>query len=213
MQRLRIAFGRGEGARYLSHLEMMRMWERAFRRAGWRLAYSQGFRPHPKISFAAALPVGVAGREELLEVHLEQPRPPADAPRELARQLPQGFEVRAVEEVPLGEPPLQRLLVAAEYEAVCPKGPSAAELREGVERLLSATSLPRERIKEGEAKAYDLRPMIRRLAVEGSSDGNPMLRMELRTDARGAGRPDEVLRALGVDPADCRITRTRLLLQ
>ncbi len=212
-QRLRISFARRDGTRYLSHLELMRMWERTLRRAGWRLAYSHGFNPHPKMSLAAALPVGVAGEAELMEVQLETARPVEEAATELASQLPSGIEVRAVEDVPLDAPALQRSLQAAEYLAVCPKAPSEDQLLREVERMVAAEQLMRERKKEARVQSYDLRPMIRFLEATRDGAGRPVVRMELRTDAQGAGRPDEVLREMGLDPADCDITRIRLLLR
>ncbi|MFH1087432.1 MAG: TIGR03936 family radical SAM-associated protein, partial [Chloroflexota bacterium] len=59
MYRLRLKFGRDRSLRFISHLDLMRLWERAFRRAGVPLAYSQGFTPHPSISLAAPLALGV----------------------------------------------------------------------------------------------------------------------------------------------------------
>ena len=210
LQRLRITFARDGGVRYLSHLEMMRAWERVLRRAGWRLAYSQGFNPHPKLSFAVALPVGVAARAELLDVQLEEPRTLGSASAELSREMPDGLEVVDVREVPADEPPIQRSIYAAEYTALCPPGVLDALIVE-TGRVLAAASLPRGRAREGKIVEYDLRPMIQALEV-GEDGGLPAVRMRLRADAQGAGRADEVLRELGLDPADCQITRTRLLL-
>ncbi len=210
MQRLRITFARDGGVRYLSHLDMMRAWERVLRRAGWRLAYSQGFNPHPKLSFAAALPVGVAAWAELLDVHLEEPRALDSASAELSREMPEGLEVVDVTEVPADAPPIQRLIHAAEYSVRCPAGILDALIVE-TGRVLAASSLPRDRARDGKVVEYDLRPMIRALEA-GEEAGHPVVRMRLRADAQGAGRADEVLRELGLDPADCQITRTRLLL-
>lgn len=211
-QRLRIGFSRQGAVKYLSHLELMRMWERVLRRAGWQLSYSHGFNPHPKLSFAAALPVGVAAEADLLEVQLDEPRALSEAAAELSRQLPEGVEVRSVAEIPAESPAIQRSLVAAEYRARCPRGATGELPQMQAERILAADSLVRERAKEGKAKQYDLRPMVRSLAVEPDAEGRPVVWMELRTDAQGAGRPDEVLREMGIDPADCEITRVRLLL-
>ena len=210
VQRLRITFARDDGVRYLSHLEMMRAWERVLRRAGWRLAYSQGFNPHPKLSFAMALPVGVAARAELLDVQLEEPRALDTASVELSREMPQGLELVDIMEVPPEAPPIQSLIRAAEYSVRCPAGTLDALIVEAG-RLLAAASLPRERAREVKVVEYDLRPLIQALEV-GEGGGYPVVRMRLRADAQGAGRADEVLRELGLDPADCRITRTRLLL-
>lgn len=212
-QRLRIGFARHGGVKYLSHLELMRMWERVLRRAGWQLTYSQGFNPHPKLSFAAALPVGVAAEAELLEIQLDESRPLGGALEDLARQLPEGIEVLGVEEIPADAPAIQRSLMAAEYRVLCSRETQEEPVRREAERILAAGSLVRERAKEGKAKRYDLRPMIRALQVEPAADGRAAVRMELRTDAQGAGRPDEVLREMGLDPADCEITRLRLILR
>lgn len=212
LQRLRVTFSRCDAVSYLSHLEMMRLWERSFRRAGWRLSYSQGFNPHPKISFAAPLPVAVAADAELLDVYLDEPRDPQQAHLELARQLPRDVQARSVEEVSLEAPALQKVVQAGEYRVECPDNNPVERVRSTVGRLLAAESLPRERAKEGRVRAYDLRPMIHDLAIEEGDSGFLVLHLLLRTDAQGAGRPDEVLREMGIDPAECRITRVRLLL-
>jgi radical SAM-linked protein len=212
-QRLRITFALEGGLRYLSHLETMKLWERAMRRAGWKLGYSQGFNPHPKISFAAALPVGVAGEAELLDVQLEVPRSSAAGAAELSEFLPAGCRVLEVREVRPDAPAVQKLLRAGEYRAVCPGEVDTAAVRREVERVLAAETLPRERKKERSTVSYDLRPMIHWLRVEQCEGADPAVLMGLRTDTQGAGRPDEVLRELGIDPDDCRITRVRLVLE
>lgn len=56
VQRLRITFARGDEMKYITHLDMMRFWERALRRAGLPVAYSEGFSPHPQIAIAAPSP-------------------------------------------------------------------------------------------------------------------------------------------------------------
>ncbi|KPK23033.1 MAG: hypothetical protein AMJ70_04475, partial [Dehalococcoidia bacterium SG8_51_3] len=70
MQRLRIKYCRGEELKYISHLDIMRLWQRALNRAGISLAYSEGFHPHPKISLAAPLAIGVTSEAELMDVTL-----------------------------------------------------------------------------------------------------------------------------------------------
>ena len=68
MQRLRIRFRRGPELKYISHLDIMRLWHRALQRAGISLAYSQGFNPHPKISLAAPLALGITSEAELMDI-------------------------------------------------------------------------------------------------------------------------------------------------
>jgi radical SAM-linked protein len=212
-QRLRITFALVGGLRYLSHLETMKLWERAMRRAGWRLSYSQGFNPHPKISFAAALPVGVAGETELMDVQLEAPRSSEVGMAELNEFLPAECRVLEIREIRVDAPVIQKLLKAAEYRALCPSQTGMEDVSRGVARVLAAATLPRERKKERSTVAYDLRPMIHWLRVEELDGMGLAVLMGLRTDTQGAGRPDEVLRELGIDPADCEITRLRLVLE
>ena len=70
MQRLRIRFSRGEELKFISHLDIVRLWERALRRARVQLAYSEGFSPHPKISVAAPLSVGTTSDAELMDIQV-----------------------------------------------------------------------------------------------------------------------------------------------
>ena len=72
-QRLRARFAKRESLKYISHLDLARTWERVFRRAGLPVVYSQGFNPRPRFQIAAALPVGVTGQSELLDIWLSEP--------------------------------------------------------------------------------------------------------------------------------------------
>ena len=93
MQRLRLKFSRGEELKFLSHLDLMRLWERAIRRAGLPLAYSEGFTPHPQIALAAPLSVGVTSQAELMDVVLSRWVPPQSFTAQIEEQLPRGIEL------------------------------------------------------------------------------------------------------------------------
>ena len=70
LQRLRVTFTRGEEMKYITHLDLMRFWERALRRAELPVAYSEGFSPHAQIALAAPLPVGTTSDCELMDVFM-----------------------------------------------------------------------------------------------------------------------------------------------
>ncbi|MCL4464985.1 MAG: TIGR03936 family radical SAM-associated protein, partial [Chloroflexi bacterium] len=76
VQRLRVSFSRGEAAKYVSHLDLARLWERALRRARLPVAYSAGFTPHARLAFAAPLAVGITASAELVDVYLSELVPP-----------------------------------------------------------------------------------------------------------------------------------------
>jgi radical SAM-linked protein len=95
--RVRITFSKTGPAKYLSHLELVRTFVRAFKRAGVRLAYSKGYHPLPKLSFASALPVGTESLHETLEVQWHEPPPDGACVKRISEQLPSGLEIKALE--------------------------------------------------------------------------------------------------------------------
>jgi radical SAM-linked protein len=115
MQRLRIRFCRGEEVKFISHLDIMRLWQRALNRAGVPLAYSEGFNPHPRMSLAAPLALGVTSEAELMDVVLAKWVSPHSFTSAVSRQVPDGFEIRQVFNMPLIMPSLQSLVRYAEY--------------------------------------------------------------------------------------------------
>jgi hypothetical protein len=114
-QRLRITFARGEEMQYITHLDLMRFWERALRRAEIPLAYSEGFSPHAQISLAAPLPVGTTSEAELMDVYLSTPMTPRDLLAKLAAQIPPGIRPVEAKEVGMNLPALQADVRFAEY--------------------------------------------------------------------------------------------------
>ena len=199
-QRLRLRFAKGAAIKYISHLDLARAWERTFRRAGLPLLYSQGFNPRPRFQIAAGLPVGVASRAELLDVWLMQQWEPEEVLARLRAVSPPGLEVLEVVEADLKAPSLQSQVCAADYEAVVRTVEPLAAIQGRVEVLLGAPTLPRRRLHKGEWQTYDLRPLIHSITVTmgGVQDGERILVMRLLASQQGAGRPDEVLDALGL---------------
>ena len=209
-QRLRIRFSKGEALKYISHLDLARTWERVFRRGGLPVAYSQGFNPRPRFQIAAALPVGVTGRAELLDVWLDRAWSPDDLGAQIKPVLPSGLDVIDLAEVTLREPSLQSQLRTADYSAVVRSDEPVKAIRTRIQALLDMPTIPRQRHHKGKWQSYDLRPLVRRLTVHPAPDGAWVLRMRLQASPQGAGRPSEVLDALGLTLAPYSIERTNL---
>jgi radical SAM-linked protein len=205
--RLRIAFTKGEEIKYISHLDLMRLWERTLRRARVPLAYSHGFNPRPKIAFAAPLPVGFTSRGEVMDVVLERRMSPYKFAKSLAPHLPPGLEVLSVEEVYPKLPSLQSQVRSAEYRVTVSWDGAREEIEGKLQQLLSAEQLLRQR----RGKHYDLRPLIEELWVEGKGGDGWILGMCLRAGDQGTGRPDEVLDTLGLSKEPHTVRRERLL--
>jgi radical SAM-linked protein len=210
-QRLRVTFSRGDDMKYVTHLDMMRFWERALRRAQIPVTYSEGFSPHPQIAIAAPLAVGTTSDCEIMDVFLDEHMTPGVFIEALAKQVPPAIGITAAREVGLALPSLQADVRAAEYEVDAPAQPRL-DVGAAVYELLAAESIPWEHMREDETKSYDLRPLVIELAVVAREEATTRLRMMLRNDSTaGAGRPEQVALALGLE-APTRIHRTRLVL-
>ncbi len=98
-QRVQLYFTKGREIKYISHLDLARTMERALRRAHLPMVYSQGYNPRPRLAFASALPVGVTGREEIMDVWLTPPLEPLAIAQRLVPQLPPGIQLVHVRQV------------------------------------------------------------------------------------------------------------------
>jgi radical SAM-linked protein len=205
-----LTFAKGEALKYISHLDLARTWERVFRRADLPVAYSQGFNPRPRFQIAAALPVGVTGRAELLDVWLTEPVAPKEMLERLRAISPQGLDVLDATEVDLQEQSLQSQMRAAEYRAVVRSTETISSISTRVQALLELPTVPRQRHHKGKWQTYDLRPLIQSLSVGLGQNEEQILAMRLQASPQGAGRPDEVLDALGLSLVLHSIERTNL---
>lgn len=208
-QRVRLTFNRDEDAKFTSHLDLARLWERAARRARLPIAYSRGFTPHARISFAAPLAVGLTAVGDLVDLFLAEPLAPETVRERLGAQMPRGLVLTAAAAIDPSAPSLQASICAAAYEAWFED--SVPGLAQAVEALLACESVPFQRRREKKTKAVDLRPYVEAL-VALEDGGRSGLAMRLRLDTTGSVRPDEVLAALGLGERAVRLRRIALLL-
>jgi len=205
-QRLRVTFTRDVTLKYIGHLDIAKAWQRILRRADWPLAYSEGFNPQPKITLAAALPVGCTSDHEVMDVVLSPALAIDVARAQLARALPPGIQLRSIEPVALKAPALQVQLLATEFEIVVEDVAAIAGLPDRGRAFWAATEVARER----RGKTYNLRALVQSLAIAVEPD-RAVIRSRLQATESGTGRPDELIAALGVDPATTQIKRIRLI--
>jgi radical SAM-linked protein len=214
IMRYRITFAKQAALRYTGHLDLHKLWERAARRAELPLAYSQGFHPQPKISLAAALPLGFSSRAEVMDIRLNEEISLDTIKDRLRENLPGGIQVLHVEMVDDRSPALQTQVVSAEYEVTLTEAVEESDLTRKVDEIMLAESLPRER----RGKHYDLRPLIEEIALsptplpEGEGQAVRVF-MRLAARAGATGRPEEVLEVLGIPVETAHVERTRLIFQ
>lgn len=158
IQRLRVRYAKRGRLRFTSHRDISRAVERAVRRAGIPVAFSAGFTPHPKISYAGAAATGVASEAEYLEIGLTDSRDPARVRADLDAALPAGLDILDV--VPAdGSGPLADRLQASEWlirlDGVAPGDAAAA-----VSAFLAADVIEVERLTKKGRRRFDTRPAV-----------------------------------------------------
>jgi radical SAM-linked protein len=190
VQRLRVRYAKRGRLRFTSHRDFSRAFERALVRARIPMAYSSGFNPHPRISYAGASPTGAASEAEYLEIGLAQTVDPARLAADLDASLPDGLDVMEVVEASPGS--LADRLEVSRWRL------DLTEPVEGVaaaaEAFLAQESVTVERMTKKGLRSFDSRAAV--LALEVTAyDGGSRLTVVLRHSVP-AVRPDDVLTAL-----------------
>ena len=211
MQRLRVKFSRGDELKFISHLDLMRCWERALRRAQVPLAYSEGFTPHPRMSLGVPLALGVTSEAELMDVNLTRWVSPHWFSSGVAQQLPAGLTILAVFAVALTLPSLQSAVRLAEYRVEVESSLSIADVKAKVDSFLSLAELPWRHQRDTGERKYDLRALVEDITID-TWDERKTMGMTLKCDSSGSGRPEQVAMALGLGDHPKSIHRTKLVL-
>jgi radical SAM-linked protein len=209
---MRVRFGRGEEIKYISHLDIMRLWERALTRAGIDVAYSEGFSPHPKLSMAAPLAVGVTAESELLDVHINGQVTPHWFTDALKSQMPPGITLKGVQQVTTMLPSLQSQVRQADYLVELDSADGPEDITSTIDSLLAEETIPWYHERDTGRREYDLRPLIDSINLLSGDQDRCVLEMRLRCDSGGSGRPEQVARALGFSGFPVSIHRVRLIL-
>lgn len=163
--RVLFVFQKGEQVRWLGHLDLQRVFERAVRMSGLDVAYTQGFNPHAKMSIASALPLGATADREWLVLSIAGTPDPLDAAKRLNARLPEGLQIVEARVLAEGKPiPSASNFVV---EIGLPQGVSLDDLRGAVDEILSRHDIPtqRETSKKGKRKIVNIRPGISDLGI------------------------------------------------
>lgn len=211
--RLILVFTKGSEVRFVSHLDMLRLFQRAFRRAELPLAFSQGFNPHPLMSFATALSVGFTSRGEFLDVILTQELDPESVRERVNAALPAGVEAIAAIDAGVSRVSLTSVMRSAEYAIdLSFDEPVSPERIEAETASMLAGDITVMKKTKGGVKPTDIRPMILELRVEKAEAGKALLYMRGVLSAEGGVNPElflgELYKRLGVSgSADiCRLS-------
>jgi len=186
---VRLKYTKHGKVRFIGHRDVARAMERAFRIVQLPLAFTEGFSPHPKVSFGLALPTGSESDGEYLDLVLEHDIDLNAVLEPLSDALPDGMAIVGATHIVDRAPALQEAVTAVAWHVIIePSNDATERLDEG----LAATALPTTRRRKGREVVEDVRPVIRTLSLADAST----VVMELNTQPRSA-KPGEVLAAIG----------------
>ena len=201
-QRVRIRFSKQGDLRLISHRDLVRTFERMFRRAGLALSMSEGFHPKVKMSFPSALALGIEGTNELMEVELSSPLSPDALMELLSRVAPVGLVIRSATTM---DAKSKGRLEAVMYELPVPEG-RRSDVSQAVRNFVAQTEHFVDR-RQGKP-SVDLCAGLKNLEL-----ANGTLRIEQQIREGAVPKPREILSALGLDDLEAEsiwLTRTHV---
>ena len=184
--RIQVKFIKQGSLRFISHHNLMKLFERAIRRAGISVKMSEGYNPRPKIAYPLALPVGIKGIDEKLEMELCEQMEVSELETRLKKQLPENMQITSVEPI---TSKVKSTVKDVTY-VVIPKNGKMPEA--GItDELLSKNDVIIQR--KGKKRAFNIRPSIERIKTDSQS-----IDLDLKMTPEGMARPEEVLLHLGL---------------
>ena len=214
--RLRVRFAKTGEMALLSHLDLVRMLERALRRSQLPVSFTGGFHPLPRLQLALALPLGAEADSDWLDLSFTEVVQPEQLMDRLAPLLPEGFALLEAHGVPVKSPALSQMLQSAHWRlCLQPSGadplPAERRCQEALGELLGAEALPLEELdRQGRRRRRDLRPLLLDLHWHHWSPQQLELGLETLVQANGRSLKPDQLRQLLSQRLGCELQQTQL---
>ena len=214
--RLRVRFAKTGEMALLSHLDLVRMLERALRRSQLPVSFTGGFHPLPRLQLALALPLGAEADSDWLDLSFTEVVQPEQLMDRLAPLLPEGFALLEAHGVPVKSPALSQMLQSAHWRlCLQPSGadplPAERRCQEALGELLGAEALPLEELdRQGRRRRRDLRPLLLDLHWHHWSPQRLELGLETLVQANGRSLKPDQLRQLLAQRLGCELQQTQL---
>lgn len=202
---------------YTSHLDLMRMFKRAFKRGGIKLAYSQGFNPHPKLGFAQPLSLGYEGMKELMEFETVEEHDPSHLREKMSTLMPPGLDIINCSRVVDEKKTHAARTYAAEYIIMIPSGRmpdmTGEEMKQSYMSQEKIITLKKQK-KKKEPVEIDIKPMIRDLTF--TKGKRLVIKAVLDSGSNSNLSPELVINTvneyfdMGIDRNDTEIIRTEI---
>ena len=204
-----IRFGKKPRLRFISHLDLQRFFQRAVNRTGLPIAWSQGFNPHPVMSFGSALALGWTSEYEVIDIKLSAPMGRGRVEAAVRAALPEDLPVLEVRMIDDRHPAPMAQVRMSDY-AIALTGADADRVYEQAAAFMARDSVMAVRKTKSGEREIDIRPLA--IALRRTDDG---LYGRLMLTERDTLKPDLLVKALadmaGVAPPEARIHRLALL--
>lgn len=204
LKKLRLALNKGEKLRFLSHLDYAQAVERMIRRADIRMAYSEGFNPHMKISFSSALALGVTAAAEYIDMDVLEEDSLESIMERLNRVAPPGLEVLDGKEMP---DKVKKMMAICNYAIYEVTGPTTADVEwaELLKTFNEASEISYEKVTPKKTRIIDVKEFVKESITAHVDDGKVTLVMGIGIYPQGTIKPSEVWN-LGRDSYNWPIT-------
>ncbi|MDF2593284.1 MAG: hypothetical protein K0S75_2750 [Clostridia bacterium] len=210
MINIRLKFTKGNEVKYISHLDLMRTFMRAVRRANIPIAYSGGFNPHPEMSFGAPLSVGVISLAEYVDITLAKEMALQDIVDGLNQSMPAGIKVLGAMELPERFKSAMALITHAKYSMKVNLGSiDEGDLREKLFTFINQESITvkkKQPKKNFQMKIVEIRPMILEMNFSGYKEGYCYFDCLLQSGSKANLNPDLLMQAF-IEYAGLNINR------
>ncbi len=167
--KLRLRLHKTGNAKYVSHLEFMTVLQRAIKRSQLPLRFSQGFHPHPRLSFPDALPTGVESLAEIVDIELFQPFPAEQTIELLNAELPDGFAVASGQQVHWRTPSPGASIISSDYLVPLTTVDNHDQLQQRIEEFMAADCVEYQRLQGDKVSTIELRSSVQALILDKQS--------------------------------------------
>lgn len=200
--RVRFAYAKKNETKYIAHLDLTRVFDRALRRAGIKVAYSEGFNPHPKIAFGAPLPVGVEGEREYVDIDIREDYMEQNdiesITKLLQRQLPAGIAIKEAAMMPAHPKALMAIINLARYRVKIPftRKVEIKEIELALEHWLAKDVIMHNRRQRDKIVEKDIRQYVIAANFIELTEYFCILQMDMKIGNDGTARPGDILDSL-----------------
>lgn len=196
MERYLIKFTKNGGVKFISHLDTLRTLHRALKRAEVPISYSKGFNPHPSISIASPLSLGISSLCEYADLEMEEYMDEKELTDRLNSSLPEGIKVLEALNIKGKMPSSMGIVEGSYYSIILEHNSDKKTIDEIINKILSKDEILKNKKSKSGERIVDIRPLIIDIKLEGIKNNKLEIGCTLKTGSRASLNPDMLVELL-----------------